>query len=542
MSLSGKCRASIACLALTQCTLVSVAQTQSVIQFLGAESIDESIHSPRGADPEMAVGPGRVVLVYNSSIVILDKAGSRLLEMPFAAIAGAGTYIDPEVVYDAHAGESGDYFVMFMELGTNDLHIISLGPEPESVSSWQDYTFDGIPSFRMMNIDQPNLTVQDDVLLIWSVEAPLGPVQTHALIVDKHAISSHASNPAHVVVDSEAPGHVISLRVGPSSMESGGDHLVSAYNLHTGGNASNVLALRGMVSPFTVFGANPGNHFSLVTNVSVPTESPAESITTTNGGSLFAPMHFKSAVEHQDGTLWIVQTVNAGPNRSRLRWYQIDLKGWPLDANPEPCLLRTGLIDPPEAVLAQDPSASSLLASIDVNKYGVALVSYHVTGQSTPVSLYTSSRLPSSADFSEGELRLPGALPTTGAHSDYCRVDVDPENQRVFWVHHAMPGSGPDRELPGRSTWVVALAPIYCPADLTGSSDPQSTEFGVPDGNVDTEDWYYFLAAYSNNNLDVDMSGPQAGVPDFTLTQDDLDYFGAVFSDPCDAAIDASCP
>ncbi len=44
---------------------------------------------------------------------------------------------------------------------------------------------------------------------------------------------------------------------------------------------------------------------------------------------------------------------------------------------------------------------------------------------------------------------------------------------------------------------------VTCPADLTGSTNPKSDEFGVPDFRVDAEDFFFFLDAFATDSLDV---------------------------------------
>ncbi|MCC6285696.1 MAG: matrixin family metalloprotease, partial [Phycisphaerales bacterium] len=64
-------------------------------------------------------------------------------------------------------------------------------------------------------------------------------------------------------------------------------------------------------------------------------------------------------------------------------------------------------------------------------------------------------------------------------------------------------------------------APPTCPADLSGSADPNDPAYGVPDGLVDASDFFYFLDQFAAGNLAVaDLSGsadpndPAYGIPD----------------------------
>ncbi|MFG0326958.1 MAG: GC-type dockerin domain-anchored protein [Phycisphaerales bacterium JB037] len=75
-----------------------------------------------------------------------------------------------------------------------------------------------------------------------------------------------------------------------------------------------------------------------------------------------------------------------------------------------------------------------------------------------------------------------------------------------------------------------------CPADLTGSSDPNDASFGVPDGDVDGDDFFYFLDSFNAGTLGVcDLTGSSDpndasfDVPDGDCDGDDffryLDFF-----------------
>ncbi len=46
-----------------------------------------------------------------------------------------------------------------------------------------------------------------------------------------------------------------------------------------------------------------------------------------------------------------------------------------------------------------------------------------------------------------------------------------------------------------------------CPADLTTSSDPNDSEFGVPDGDIDSEDFFYYLDRFAAGDSEADIDG-----------------------------------
>ncbi len=79
-----------------------------------------------------------------------------------------------------------------------------------------------------------------------------------------------------------------------------------------------------------------------------------------------------------------------------------------------------------------------------------------------------------------------------------------------------------------------------CRADLSGSTDPNDAAYGVPDGQVDGSDFFYFLDQFVGGNLAVaDLSGssdpndPGYGTPDGLLDGSDFFYFLDVFVAGC---------
>jgi photosystem II stability/assembly factor-like uncharacterized protein len=79
-----------------------------------------------------------------------------------------------------------------------------------------------------------------------------------------------------------------------------------------------------------------------------------------------------------------------------------------------------------------------------------------------------------------------------------------------------------------------------CGADLTGSSDPNDPSYGVPDGNADIADFFYFLDQFVAGDLaEADLTGssdpndPSYGVPDGTLDGADFFYYLDLFVQGC---------
>ena len=119
--------------------------------------------------------------------------------------------------------------------------------------------------------------------------------------------------------------------------------------------------------------------------------------------------------------------------------------------------------------------------------------------------------------------------------------------------------NGPIR--PGRFGWIIAgedpfqpfdgtfvnsriefdvLVTPRCEPDLTGSAIPTEPGYGVPDGVLNNDDFFYFLAQFAAGNLavaDVTTGAvpgqPGYGVPNGVINNDDFFYYLAIFAAGC---------
>ncbi|MFG0328077.1 MAG: GC-type dockerin domain-anchored protein [Phycisphaerales bacterium JB037] len=79
-----------------------------------------------------------------------------------------------------------------------------------------------------------------------------------------------------------------------------------------------------------------------------------------------------------------------------------------------------------------------------------------------------------------------------------------------------------------------------CAADLTGSSDPNDASFGVPDGDADGDDFFFYLDSFSIGQLGVcDLTGSSDpndatfGAPDGDCDGDDFFFYLDLFQQGC---------
>lgn len=139
-------------------------------------------------------------------------------------------------------------------------------------------------------------------------------------------------------------------------------------------------------------------------------------------------------------------------------------------------------------------------------------------------------------------------------------VDVlpgDPEDLQVSWASFVQPEESYDnaarffysyfRESDGslgrrykNRVRYVRIAFDVCLADVTGSDNPNDPGFGVPDGQADSVDFFFFLDAFARGDLVVaDLTGSGSpgdeayGVPDGVLDGDDFFFFLEKFAEGC---------
>ncbi|MEZ6232923.1 MAG: GC-type dockerin domain-anchored protein [Phycisphaerales bacterium] len=79
-----------------------------------------------------------------------------------------------------------------------------------------------------------------------------------------------------------------------------------------------------------------------------------------------------------------------------------------------------------------------------------------------------------------------------------------------------------------------------CPADLTTTAVAGAPGYGEPDGVLNNEDFFYYLAQFAEHNLEVaDLTttavpgAPGFGVPDGILTNEDFFYYLILFAQGC---------
>jgi hypothetical protein len=86
--------------------------------------------------------------------------------------------------------------------------------------------------------------------------------------------------------------------------------------------------------------------------------------------------------------------------------------------------------------------------------------------------------------------------------------------------------------------WVDVV--FHCPPDLTGTAVPGPTAYGTPDGVLNNDDFFYYLAQFAAGNAGVaDQTStatpgtPGYGVPNGVINNDDFFYYLSLFAAGC---------
>ncbi|MEZ6233112.1 MAG: GC-type dockerin domain-anchored protein [Phycisphaerales bacterium] len=83
------------------------------------------------------------------------------------------------------------------------------------------------------------------------------------------------------------------------------------------------------------------------------------------------------------------------------------------------------------------------------------------------------------------------------------------------------------------------IEPPACPPDLTTTAIAGSPGFGVPNGVLNNDDFFYYLSIFAVNDPAADLTttaipgSPGYGVPNGVLNNDDFFYYLAIFSIGC---------
>lgn len=426
-------------------------------------------------DPHLAVGPSHIVVMTNGAIAFFQKNGTKdfqdEIEDSFGfwgSVGATGFVFDPEVLYDP---QSGRFFAMAAEAfapGNRSYVLVAVSDDSNPNGTWYKYRFETTALAGDL-FDSPNIGVSPDVVVItgdgFGISANY-PVYTF----DKASLL--AGLPPAVTRSTTMSTTTQSAGLSPVTFADAPGVYFLEHQEGTSRTAVRVLMLQNPLTTPTF----------VSTTVTVPSysapEDPPQQGTTSRPETFDA--RFWSVAQRQ-GRLWGTHHVNN--SRVRARWYEIDLRGWPVSGST-PTLLQSGEIDPGGTV-------RTFFSAIGVDGAGNAVITSARSSPTEFISMITAYR---TACDPTGTFRAPvteksaTAGYTSGRWGDYASVQPDPASPNTFWAHHEYAIGSSWR------TWIARVDVDACPADWTC------------DGVVNSIDITAFLNDFNNSNPRADLN------------------------------------
>lgn len=400
----------------------------------GFEAVTSTGWTP--PDPEMAVGPDRIVAIVNGQIALFDKAGNNIFRdeientFGFWGELGANNFVfDPEALWDPHHQR---FFAMACERSDNGrsffLLAVSKTSSPNTRDDWWKYRLD-VTSISDNDIDSPNMAVDKDnvllsadffgpdkYLLYFITKASIlnggTPVTRHELIVG----ANQQSMGIPVTFDVNAPGQ----------------YIIQSTELSN----NTTVIFHCVRDPFGTY--SRVTHTLTVPAYTYPNQPPQRG--SSSRPFLFEP-RFWSCVQ-RNGSLWAVHHVNN--TRARARWYEFDMRGWPGSGNT-PVIAQWGELD-------YGGTIHTFFPSIWVDNVGNAAITF---ARSSPDEYISMSRAVRKFSDPPGTFQPPEfvkesmAPHTSGRWGDYSATVDDPALPGSFWGHHEYTLNGQWR------TWIA---------------------------------------------------------------------------------------
>jgi hypothetical protein len=435
-------------------------------------------------DPSIAVGMNHVLETVNMEIAWYDKDGTALFQQTldssgdpgFFEELGAGSFtFDPKCFYDTIRNR---YVVLALEHYTGESWItIAVSDDGDPNGLWYKYRTWALPEIDETTywVDYPGFGFDDRG---WYVTNNLFRESGPGGGFGGTLLRSFDPTGALEGGDLEYVDLLIT----------GGSHQVSQV---PDGDAPALLARISNSTTLQLVHINDplGEPEPSFAEVAIPVYNYPDDRPPTPGGTTLNSLDGRLMnVILRNGTLWTGHSVRTPEISNTVgRWYEVDLDGWPLEADVEPVIHQSGEIRP-------SPIAYTCFPAIAVNKEGHAAVVYTMSSVIDYPSLQVAGRVPGDPLGTLGspnQLAISSAVPVgDNAYrwGDYFDAAVDPADDDVFWV----------------------VGQIYTPSgwltDVSSFSIALIGDFNL-DGIVDGADLTLLLAAWGTDDELVDLDG-----------------------------------
>ena len=417
-------------------------------------------------DPEMAVGPSDILVMTNGEITSLSKTGtvrwSDLIEGAaglWGSLGTGGFVFDPECTWDPH---SNRFLAMANERTSGRSYFllaVSKDDSPDDENDWWKYRFD-VTTIAGDDIDSPNMSVGPDTILLTADF--FSPTDKYLLyLVDKASVLSGgvATTTFELITGSRQQS------MGVPVVYDANNALYILQSTEFGSN--NTVILHAIENPFTSYARTT---FTLsVPTYTFPNQPPQKG--SSSRPFLFEPRFWSVALRND--SMWAVHHVNN--LRARVRWYEINLNGWPNGGNPS--LAQDGEIDLGSGI-------HTFFPSIHVDADDNVAVSFARSAANEYISMSRSTRSatdPVDTMRPAQVVRTSGAAHNSGRWGDYSATQAEPNIPGTFWGHHEFTDNGNWR------TWVAQYimrpAPFLLSVpSLTGGSNNTFSVSGATAG------------------------------------------------------------
>jgi hypothetical protein len=435
----------------------------------GFEAIPFSGWTP--PDPESAVGPDRVMVIGNGAIAAFDRLGNLQWEdeientFGFWGELGADNFVfDPEIAWDPHAGR---FWAMACERSDNSrsffLLAVSRDASPGDRTDWHKWRID-VTALADNDIDSPNLALSSDFVLL-SADF-FGPDKYLLYILQKAPLLSGGAPIATSELITGAQQQSMGIPVVTSDE-------ATLYILQSTENPTNdTVIIHAITDPFTDYQRQT---FTLeVPPYTFPTPPPQKG--TSVRPTLFEPRFW--SVAEANGSLWAVHHVNS--TRTRVRWYEIDLSGWPDAGAPQ--LAQDGELDLGDGIFTYFPS-------IDVDQLGNAAITFARSAANEYISMGRALRSASDppGTFRPVQVAQASTNPyTTNRWGDYSGTQADPLEADTFWGHHEFSDTGGGTWTTWAARYELRPAPLVLTIEpfVAGESTTLSVSGATPGESV----------------------------------------------------------
>ena len=373
-------------------------------------------------DPEMAVGPDRLMFIVNGRISCFDKSGSQQwwdeIENSFGFWGGLGAdnfVFDPEVTWDPHARR---FLAMACERSNSNrsyfLLAVSKDATPDTASDWWKYRID-VTSLAGNDIDSPNLAVGTNAILL-SADF-FSPTDKYLMyFIDKSSVlGGGAPVAAHELIQGGGQ-----QSMGIPVVYDSNDALYVVQSTEFTTNTS--VILHAITNPFTAY--SRVTQTISVPSYTYPTQPPQKG--SSSRPYLFEPRFWSCA--ERNGSIWAVHHVNN--SRARARWYEFALNGWP--ASGTPTMAQSGEIDLGDGIHTYFPS-------IHVDQDSNAAITFARSAANEYISIGRTLRMagdPPNTFRPVQVVQTSNNAHTSGRWGDYSGTQAEPDVAGVFWGHH----------------------------------------------------------------------------------------------------------